>query len=463
MPAVLQPSRRVPAEQLHLVHLQRVARRLHPVVARVVHLVRRLVRVRVAAHRARLAVVVVRRVRRQVAQVLCRVLADAEVARRHLLLHAVPHAARVHLRRQRRAAAAAAASADARVLRRQLVLLGRAVLRGIQLRELLVVRRAALARRDQRQQHRQRALQLLPLGKRTLRLRAAAARLLAADGVGRRRGGGTGRRKGFEPRHLCEHRGLVVHDRVARDGGAAGTRRAHPPVHQLLCVLQLRLGHVLLLHEDQARLAGDDLGTLRVYERVLRPHLLLHVLDDDAVPPVPLALEAEVHVHDHLVSLDVLPREPGARLPRTLHAVLLLVRHRAAVLARSLPVARRRGTGVPLLIPLVHAVRVQALGLCGYLLLMLQGLVAVVGVPRRVRHVLGDVRVDLVAVFVEVRRHLAVLLRFACLHLLAVSIAPAGDGRSSGRHDRGKVCVCVCVCVCVVCFFVSVWKNDFPH
>ena len=112
-----------------------------------------------------------------------------------------------------------------------------------------------------------------------------------------------------------------------------------------------------------------------------------------------------------LVRCDVFVSLVGTHFTRPLHAILLLVRHRAAVLAR--PLAELSGLVgfnaalVPIVAPLLAGTK---------RFLMLQTRFVVVEIPRRRSHELGNVGVDLVAILVDFRGSKTSLFMFSfCL------------------------------------------------
>mmetsp|Transcript_58515 Transcript_58515/g.130367 ORF Transcript_58515/g.130367 Transcript_58515/m.130367 type:complete len:320 (-) Transcript_58515:58-1017(-) len=176
-------------------------------------------------------------------------------------------------------------------------------------------------------------------------------------------------------------------------------------------------------------LLGCQLGDLLLL-LCLEPHLdlLLIIRDDSRVvgrvvlcPVVALASVIERHLHNQFVRGDPLPRELGALLPRPFDAVHCLVRHCATVCTSTFAEGGRGGARL-----LTAGLEV---GRDGHLLLplpvlgVLQARSVLVEVPRRLRHVLRDVRVDLLAVLIKLGGDRPRLTRLLQLALTAVVIA----------------------------------------
>mgnify|MGYP006072761697 CR=1 FL=1 len=138
------------------------------------------------------------------------------------------------------------------------------------------------------------------------------------------------------------------------------------------------------------------LELLSRFELIHHPAVIAGV---EAVVPVPFLFETQLHVALHvLVRRDIRTALVRADPPRPLHAVLPLVCHRAAVLARAFSEL----TGLERFHPPFVPTPVRARPVINFppRLLVLQPRL-LRKVPRRRGHELGNVRVDLVAVLVS--------------------------------------------------------------
>mmetsp|Transcript_11304 Transcript_11304/g.30200 ORF Transcript_11304/g.30200 Transcript_11304/m.30200 type:complete len:388 (-) Transcript_11304:1-1164(-) len=133
---------------------------------------------------------------------------------------------------------------------------------------------------------------------------------------------------------------------------------------------------------------GLDFSTLRLDRLPFVDHFLV-ILGLEAVPPVPLALIVELDFFDVLVGHQILPIEFRTHLAGALHAIYLLVCRRTTIFAGALDELRFHVVLGPALVPILAARRLQVPGL-----LMGQGRLALVQVPRRLRDELRVVGVD---------------------------------------------------------------------
>ena len=133
--------------------------------------------------------------------------------------------------------------------------------------------------------------------------------------------------------------------------------------------------------------------------RLVSLHHLDVIIHIESVIPIALTLKPKLQLRLHvLVRRDVLLRLARASRARPLHAILLLVRHRSAILARPLTKFRRLRRR--------HASLVPLRALFGFFrrLLMFQSRPVLLQVPRRRRHELRNVRVDRVPVLIDLVR-----------------------------------------------------------